>query len=127
MTKYLIPNSFLDMLTEISELSLGEPITYWSLEDEESEAESLEGGDDDFGKASPVVSPANIPAYSVCRGKSSLLTGTAGEKVLIEWFAGWAALNARKHRKFAAISGISPFLGDWSHRWGHVRYFPPNE
>jgi hypothetical protein len=108
------------MLTEISELSQGQPVNYRSLADEESEAESLDGCDDEVGKASLVVSPANIPAYHRCRGQVQNSTEFEGDKVLIEWFAGWAALNARRHRKFPAISGVAPFLSEKSDRWGHV-------
>ena len=115
------------MLTEISELSLGQPVTYRSLADEDSEAESLEGCDNEFGKASLVVSPANIPAYDRCRRRGTVSTELEGDtvsiqrdKVLIDWFAGWAAMNAPKHRKFPAISGAAALSGEKSDQWGHV-------
>jgi hypothetical protein len=120
------------MLTEISDLSLGQPITYRSLADEESEAESLDGCDDQVGKPSLVISPANIPAYDHCRRKGNGTTYVEGdkvpiecEKVLIEWFAGWAAINAQRHRKFSAISGMAPFFSEKSDQWGHVRWSFP--
>ena len=117
----LTHNSFLDMLTEISELSLGQPITYRSLADEESEAESLDGCDDEVGKPSLVVSAANIPAYDRCREKGNSSTDLERDRVLVDWFAGWAAVNAQRHRKFTAISGVAPLFNQESDRWGHVR------
>jgi hypothetical protein len=126
----LTPHSFLDMLTEVSELSHGQPVAYRSLGDGESEAESLNGCDDEVGKASLVVSPARIPAYDRCPRKANGSTESGDnnvsverDKVLIEWFAGWAATNVQRHRKFPAISGVAPFLSDVSDRWGHVRCF----
>lgn len=110
------------MLTEISELSQYQPANYRSLVDEESERESLDGRDDEVGKAGLVVSPANIPAYDRRREKEHNSTQFEGDKALLEWFAGWAALNAQRHRKFAAISGVAPFLSDKLNRWGHVRH-----
>lgn len=115
---HLISNSFLDMLTAISELSLGQPVTYQSLTNEESEAESLDGCNDEGGKPGLVVSPANIPAYDRCHANSS--TSLEKERVLVEWFAGWAAQNAQRHRKFCAISGMVSFVSQESERWGHV-------
>jgi hypothetical protein len=117
----LIPNSFLDMLTEITELSLGQPATYRSLADDESEAESLDGWDDEVGRSSLVVSPANIPAYDCCHAKGNDLIDWESDRVLVEWFAGWAAQNAQRHRKFPAVSGVASLLNQESNRWGHVR------
>jgi hypothetical protein len=118
------------MLTKVSELSHGQPVAYRSLVDEESEAESLNGYDDEVGKASLVVSPASIPAYDRCSRKANRSAEAGGDnmsverdKVLIEWFAGWAATNVQRHRKFPAISGVASFLTDVSGRWGHVRRF----
>jgi len=116
------------MLTEISDLILGQPVTYRSLADEETDAESLDGCDDEVGKPSLVVSPANIPAYDRCRRKGNGTTHVEGDKVpiecdevLLEWFAGWAAINAQRHRKFPAISGMASFISVKSVQWGHVR------
>jgi hypothetical protein len=117
----LIPNSFLDMLTEITELSLGQPATYRSPADDESEAESLDGCDDEVGRSSLVVSPANIPAYDRCCTKGSDSTDWESDRVLVEWFAGWAAQNAQRHRKFPAVSGVATLFNQESDRWGHVR------
>jgi hypothetical protein len=118
------------MLAEVSELSQCQPVAYQTLMGEESEAESLNGCDDEVGKASLVVSPASIPAYDRCLRKVTGSTESGGDnqsmkrdKVLIEWFAGWAATNVQRHRKFSAISGVAPFLNDLSDRWGHVRRF----
>ena len=121
MRHNLIPNSFLDMLTEITELSLGQPTTYRSLVDDESEAESLDGGDDEVGRSSLVVSPANIPAYDCCHAKGNDSIDWESDRVLVEWFAGWAAQNAQRHRKFPAVSGVASLLNQESNRWGHVR------
>jgi hypothetical protein len=109
------------MLTEITELSLGQPATYRSLADDESEAESLDGWDDEVGRSSLVVSPANIPAYDRCHVKDSASTDWESDRVLVEWFAGWAAQNAQRHRKFPAVSEVAPLLNQESDRWGHVR------
>ena len=107
----------MDILTEISELSLGQPATYRILVNEESEAESLEGSDDEFGKPSLVVSPSNILAYDRCCKNGNNSTELERDQVLVEWFAGWAAQNAQRHRKFPAISSFS----HESDKWGHVR------
>jgi hypothetical protein len=109
------------MLTEITELSLGQPATYRSSADDESEAESLDGWDDEVGRSSLVVSPANIPAYDRCYAKDNGSSDWESDRVLVEWFAGWAAQNAQRHRKFPAVSGVAPLLNQESDRWGHVR------
>jgi hypothetical protein len=100
---------------------LGQPVTYRSLVGEESEAESLDGGDDEVGKPSLVVSHANIPTYDRTRRKGTSSTEFESDRVLVEWFAGWAAQNSQRHRKFAAISVAAPLLMQESDRWGHVR------
>jgi len=112
---------FLDILGEVSELSMNQPVSYRSLPNEESEAESLDGYDDEFRKPSLVVSPANILAYDRCCGKANGSTELERDEILVEWFAGWAAQNAQRHRKFAAISGLSPLSVHELDRWGHVR------
>jgi hypothetical protein len=117
----LILNSFLDMLTEITELSFGQPATYRNLADDESEAESLDGRDDEMGRSSLVVSPANIPAYDCCHAKGNGSVDWESDRVLVEWFAGWAAQNAQRHRKFPAVSEVASLLNQESDRWGHVR------
>src|ERR1700722_16415218 len=117
----LIPNSFLDMPTEITRLSFEQPAPYRSLADDESEAESLDGRDDEMGRSSLVVSPANIPAYDCCHAKGNGSIDGESDRVLVEWFAGWAAQNAQRHRKFPAVSEVASLLNQESDRWGHVR------
>jgi hypothetical protein len=117
----LTPHSFLDILAEVSELTMNQSVSYRTLPDEESEAESLDGNDDKFGKPSLVVSPAHILGYDCCCGQANGSTELERDRVLVEWFAVWAAQNAQRHRKFAAISGLNPLSIHEFERWGHVR------
>lgn len=81
--------------------------------DSSSEAESIDGLSDGSGEPGPVFTPSVIPAYDRQKGVDE----KGKDRVLIEYFAGWAIAHSGYHRKFVAVT---PFADATYNKWGHV-------
>ncbi|KAI5300194.1 hypothetical protein KEM56_002658 [Ascosphaera pollenicola] len=98
---------------------------------EDSPPASLDGywsdWDDGEGVLSPFVSTRYIPQYGMRRDNEvdMSLRGQGAEMrnadQLIEWFAGWALMNAERYRRFVAVVGGEKkrVLERWK-KWTHI-------
>ncbi|KAI5299196.1 hypothetical protein KEM55_002457 [Ascosphaera atra] len=99
-----------------------------------STPESLDGCSDDEGQVNPFVSTKYIPQYNARRDADVVpaLRGSTMEQrntdQLIEWFSGWALMNAERFRRFVAVTsfaGMKP-LDRWK-KWTHIEIMDSKE
>jgi hypothetical protein len=72
----------------------------------DSDYESL-SDDDDTVHPSKIISPSSLAGYEDAPDVDKTTIETR-ERLLVEYFAGWAVQNARRFRRFVAITTLAP-------------------